>query len=81
LPKSWMLFTRKRSDFLDFAVTINGIVIPRTFSIVFLGVHFDSKFKEKDHINYLVSKGKLITNIIFVLAGTKWGSHPRLTLT
>ncbi|KAG5329018.1 NOB1 protein, partial [Acromyrmex heyeri] len=39
------------------------------------------KLSGKEHLKTLVNKGRNLTNILAVLAGTKWGSHPSLLLT
>ncbi|XP_018360118.1 PREDICTED: uncharacterized protein LOC108759265 [Trachymyrmex cornetzi] len=76
----WLLFSRRRNARPDLALSIRGQDIPRVTSFTFLGIILDSKLKGKEHLKHLIKKGRNLTNILSVLAGTRWGSHPRLML-
>ena len=76
-----MLFTRKRQSHPDIKLHIQNAEIPRIQSAIFLGFTLDPKLSGKEHLKTLVNKERNLTNILAVLAGTKWGSHPSLLLT
>ncbi|KYN05751.1 hypothetical protein ALC62_03316, partial [Cyphomyrmex costatus] len=59
---------------------IDGRVIPRVQAHRFLGVILDRNLKGKDHLKYLIEKGRKISNVISSLSGIVWGSHPGLLL-
>lgn len=68
-------FTRKRS-IPDLSVCCNGVPIPVSDRVKFLGVIFDSKLSGVHHINYAAKKCEKNINIIRSLSGVWWGSHP-----
>ena len=76
-----MLFTKKRQSHPDIKLHIQNEEILRVQSATFLGFTLDPKLSGKEHLKTLVNKGRNLTNILAVLAGTKWGSHPSLLLT
>ncbi|XP_018397608.1 PREDICTED: uncharacterized protein LOC108775675 [Cyphomyrmex costatus] len=77
----WIAFSRKRDLKISLDISMDGKVIPRVPSHRFLGVILDQNLKGKEHLEYLIEKGRKISNIISTLSGIVWGSHPGLLLT
>ncbi|XP_071574854.1 uncharacterized protein [Temnothorax nylanderi] len=77
-----IVFTRKRTYSLSKPnIQINGESIPMASEHRFLGIIIDNKLSGKPQLQYLINKGRRISSIIMMLAGTKWGSHPYQLLT
>lgn len=71
---------RKRDPILENDISIREIPIPRVSFAKFLGILYDEKLSGKPHFKYLISKCKNLVDIITMLTGVKWGSHPSLLL-
>lgn len=66
----FLVFTRKRIVHEDIPnLKLNDVSIPQANSIKFLGITLDSKLRGNLHLNYLVRRGKAVTDIISSLAG------------
>lgn len=55
-------------------------MVPRVEEAKFLGIWLDRKLKRNIHLDRLISKGRKIADIITMLLGLWWGSHPTLLL-
>lgn len=57
-------------------IKINNIILDLKNQVKFLGVILDSKLNGVNHINHILTKCEKNLNIMRVLSGTWWGSHP-----
>lgn len=77
----YLIFHRKRSpDNPRVVLKIDNVVIPRVFSLRFLGVVIDERLSGRNHLNELTVKGRKVISIIASLSSTKWGAHPKMLL-
>lgn len=72
-----VIFSRKRAPARpEVSVKLKGKPIPFAVNVKFLGVMLDNKLTGREHIRFLIDKGKSIRNAIASLSGTWWRSHP-----
>lgn len=71
-----ILFSRGRNK-KTFSVNIDNHNIQQVDNVKYLGMWLDRSLKWKRHINELQEKGSRLVNIFKVLAGSKWGVHPK----
>lgn len=62
-------------------IVYNNELIPVVSEKKFLGVIFDVKLKFINHINYIIKNSMRGINILRSLAGTSWGSDPKILTT
>lgn len=70
-----VIFSRKRV-IPPVTITIGDNVIDILPHVKFLGVFLDSKLSFKKHIEFILAKCEKNLNILRVLSGVWWGSHP-----
>lgn len=70
------LFSKGRTRNV-FSVKINNHSIQQVDNAKYLGMWLDKSLKWKKHINELREKCSRLINIFKVLAGSKWGVHPK----
>ncbi|XP_013183181.2 probable RNA-directed DNA polymerase from transposon BS [Amyelois transitella] len=68
---------RKRLSADDTALRVKEFKIEIVDSVKYLGMWFDRGLKWGKHINYTYEKTCKFLNIFKVLAGSKWGIHPK----
>lgn len=77
----YIIFHRKKSPGVPSDnLNVDGINIPRSYSVRFLGITLDERLSGRFHLENVIRRGRGIISIIASLASTKWGAHPSLLL-
>jgi len=75
-----MIFTEKRTNLLDYSISLNNIDIYSVSSYRFLGVLLELHLTGKLHAKFLINKCGKLANVIKFLRGVWWGSCPKTML-
>ncbi|CAL1672326.1 unnamed protein product [Lasius platythorax] len=75
-----MIFSRKKLNPLNYSVIVGGVPIEPVSSYKFLGVVLDFRLTGYLHAKYLNCKCGKLANVLKLLRGVWWGSHPNTLL-
>ena len=72
--KSVTFFRRRKLQITS--IMINNTIIPQVNEMNYLGLGYDWKFTWHAHVTCIASKLARNTNLVKILSGVKWGTHP-----
>lgn len=70
------VFSKRSLGVVLVKVNLNGVNIPNSSSVRFLGVYLDSRLNWKEHIRLTKNKAQRAISIMKAIAGFSWGAHP-----
>ena len=73
-----MVFTRKNKEYQQYNIKMNGVSIPHSPSVMYLGVLLDRKIRWQDHIRSKIGKAKKLLMTIAQATRNIWGPSPKM---